>query len=201
MNYFFTQTHNDTNTQSKKAFTLLEVMIALFVFSASLAVLLSLTSKGFSASKTSSATLVAHYLAVEGLETVEQVRYNNFLEFGYLVGTNWLSNIDCLQDCQISSLSSQSMFEPTLTACSVVGVSCGKLKATFSNVGDFIGFLPNPSGPYTRKVTITPITNFPNEAQIVSKVSWNQAGESKTIVVEKVITNWFQKDINIPQIP
>lgn len=65
--------------KNKKGFTLIEMLIAVFIFTASLAALMSISSRAIFAAKEAERHVVGNYLAVEALESVRHIRDSAFL--------------------------------------------------------------------------------------------------------------------------
>jgi len=65
---------------TKKAFTLLEVLVAIFIITVGIMGSLSLVSQTIYSANISSKRLIATYLAQEGIEIVRNIRDTNWLE-------------------------------------------------------------------------------------------------------------------------
>ncbi|MBZ9572491.1 prepilin-type N-terminal cleavage/methylation domain-containing protein [Patescibacteria group bacterium] len=72
----------------KKGFTLLEVVVAIFIITVGIVGALALISQTISSARISSQRLIAAYLAQEGIEIVRSIRDTNWLE-----GVVWNSGL------------------------------------------------------------------------------------------------------------
>ena len=66
MNYYSTKKHT--------GFTLIEMIIAVFIFTVSLTALMAISSRGLRTAKEAQNQVVADYLALEGIEIVRNLR-------------------------------------------------------------------------------------------------------------------------------
>ena len=80
---------------SEKSFTLLELLVVIFILSISLGTMASAVAKMVSYSSFNKSKFIAVYLAQEGMELVRNIRDNNWLD-----GQNWLLGFP---DCPSSS--------------------------------------------------------------------------------------------------
>ena len=73
MNFFLSQKYN-------KGFTLIEMLVAVFIFTISLSSLMIVTTKGVKGTAEASRQITADFLALEAIETVRNIRDNQYLE-------------------------------------------------------------------------------------------------------------------------
>jgi len=71
----------------RKGFTLVEMLIAVFIFTISLTSLMNISSKGLKTAKNAEKQVVADYLAIEAIEAVRNMRDTSFLR--NLGGSDW----------------------------------------------------------------------------------------------------------------
>ena len=64
---------------NNKGFTLIEMLVAVFIFSVALSALMGIAAKGLRASRLAQDQVVADYLALEGIEAVRNLRDSAFL--------------------------------------------------------------------------------------------------------------------------
>jgi prepilin-type N-terminal cleavage/methylation domain-containing protein len=84
---------NFFSSRALSGFTLLEVIIAIFIFTVGLVAVWSLIQQPLSYSKIASQKLIAIYLAQEGIEIVRNIRDSNLLKKCYFASsTSWDTN-------------------------------------------------------------------------------------------------------------
>lgn len=76
--------HRQVHTQ--QGFTLIEMLVAVFIFTVSLTSLMLISSQGLKSTRNAQKRVTAEFLAVEGLEVVRNIRDKAFL-FGYDTST------------------------------------------------------------------------------------------------------------------
>lgn len=90
---------NYSHMQKNKGFTLIEMLIAVLIFSLSLAALMTISSRGMRISRDAQDQVVADYLALEGIEAVRNIRDSVLLR--QLNIPTWVNVFDvdgCLSD-------------------------------------------------------------------------------------------------------
>lgn len=73
---------------NKKGFTLIEMLIAVFIFTVSLAALMSVSARALDSARDAEKQVVADYLAIEAIESVRHVRDSAFISG---TGDTWLN--------------------------------------------------------------------------------------------------------------
>ncbi len=192
MHYFLSlksKKNNHSNTKkSGGGFTLLEVLVALFVIIVGLmggmsAILKTLTLLSFSASR-----LTAAYLAQEGIEIVRNVRDTNWLE-ARTVANDWdegLANCSngCIADYNHSY--GPDLIDPNLPA----------FASQFLNIGGngFYSYSPSTETKFKRKITITTSVapECPTAGCLSVKVDifWSEKGKPYTFSTQENLYNW-----------
>jgi len=84
----------------KRGFTLVEMLVAVFIFSVSLASLMLIVSRGLRAANQAQKQVTAEYLAIEGLESVRSLRDGAFLRSNN--SSNWLQPFDDFECLYVS---------------------------------------------------------------------------------------------------
>ena len=165
--------------KSGGGFTLLEVLVALFVIIVGLmggmsAILKTLTLFSFSSSK-----LTAAYLAQEGIEIVRNVRDTNWLE-ARTTSNAWDEGLDnCSAGC-IVDYSYSIITDPNLPA----------FADQFLNI-DGNGFYSYSLGTPTkfqRKIIIQ--KTGPDRLDVAVQVIWSEKGKSYTFSSQENLYNW-----------
>lgn len=168
--------------KSLTGFTLLELLIAIFVITVGLVGGLSAILQALSLSRFSSSKLTAAYLAQEGIEIVRNIRDTNWLE-ARTAANAWDEGLTgcsggCIADYKHSY--GPSLTDPTLP------VFAGQ----YLNV-DASGFYSYAAGTPTkfkRKIIIQE-TN-PDRLDVTVQISWLDKGKSYTFSAQENLYNW-----------
>ena len=167
-----------------KGFTLLEALIAVTIFTASILALLSILAQGISTTTYAKNKIVASYLAEEGVEYVRNTRDNFVLYNTSGSGVGWSefkSNVTPLCDtgCYFNDNDSP-------VAC---GEACPELLYD-ENTGEYQYVSGAPSG-YIRKIIIEFISDD-DESKVSSSVSWVQGSGVHEVVFSDNLFNWTE---------
>lgn len=159
----------------QKGFTIVEVLIALFVVALGVGGLSALVRQTNSFAAVSSAQLQATFLAQEGVEIARNIRDSNFLAIHKGIGGNW---------------------DDGLTGCS------GGCEADYNDtaLGSFQDrFLKNDNGLYTydsgtdtifkRKIIVS--SGGADILNVDAEVSWQERGRTHTVKSSTVLYNWL----------
>jgi prepilin-type N-terminal cleavage/methylation domain-containing protein len=184
-------------TNTKKGFTLIETMVAVFMLLMVIAVSGNLFFSGFRLSTSASTRLEAQYLAEEAIEYIRNLRDSSILD-----GNAFLSDIhvDCVGGgrwcrvdvytgvfrsctgnvCYIRYNESDECGNPDLVGC----------ERTYGH-----GSAYNNPTIFKREVNIEPQTLNPpftvqNEALVRVRVLWNERGEMKNIEINEYIRSF-----------
>jgi len=158
-----------------KAFTILEVMIAMLIVSLGLTAAIGLVISAFASSSFNTSKLIAAYLAQEGMEIVRNIRDSN-----WLTGNDWRDNLtdgDWEADYQATSLNSC----PSL---------CNYNDLHFLKI-DSNGFYNYNSGSVTnfkRKITIG--DGDDNSFLVIVEVFWEERGKKYNLKAQEILYNW-----------
>lgn len=161
--------------QSKrnKGFTLLEVILAIFVIMVGISGALGVIQQGISYTQLSSSRLTADYLAQEGIEIVRNIRDTNWLEWRTNQDILWLDGIP-LGDWE-ADYKTQNLTQ--------------SYAGTYLNI-DNSGFYSYSSGSLTkfkRKITIVKDTDI---LKISVQVEWQERGRDNQVTVQENLYNW-----------
>jgi Tfp pilus assembly protein PilV len=171
-----------------KGFTLIEVLVAVFILITAVVVPLTISSKGIFYSNVVRDQSVASYLAQEGMEAVRLMRDNIFL-----VGS---ANNETPE-------SVWQTFIGTLTVCDMSGAGC-----YFRDIENFnlsscdsscepLGFNENSGysfgtgepSPFTRTIKTEVFTN-PDRMKVEVTVSWKTNTLERSMTVTNYLTPW-----------
>ena len=173
-----------------KGFTILEVIVAIFVLTVAVGGSFVLIQQTLVAASLNQSKLTAHYLAQEGIEIVRNIRDTNWLEQRYDPNFFWDTDIiplelllgesrDCIADYNDGGLSNFIEGNPlNLDADGFYSYASG-----------------NPT-PFERKITITkldlPRTSYPNDYKLRVKVrvEWSERGRDHWVEASEDLYNW-----------
>jgi prepilin-type N-terminal cleavage/methylation domain-containing protein len=176
--------------KAKGGFTLIEVLVALFIFSLSILAIMATLSKGIVNINEIKKRNVAIYLAQEQIEYLRNVRDNYML---YPSNGSWnsftteLSAKNCFipKNCYFNNdiVQNTKIDKTYLLTCTAPGLKCDPLKLDSStgNYGYSIGLF----SIFTRHFYYNTISS--DEIKIYSIVEW----EGKKIVFSENLYNWF----------
>lgn len=169
-------------TLGKKAFTLIEVLVAcaILIIVVTSAVALGVTI--INNATLSRQRITAYYLAQEGIETTRQIRDSNLIDGNDRTAWNTF-------DYTYAPLNYSAIYRVTTS-------------------GNRLFLANNPNGEdiiidgvtYRRKVTFAPagidipgVNIADNAVRVIINVGWNYKGNSKQIETRELITNWKQQ--------
>lgn len=169
-----------TRQNNNQGFTLVETLVAVFIFSTALVSLLTIASRGIQANASADLNIAAQYLAQEGIELALHTRNSN-----YIAGFGWDSGFDasrCSTACYVS-YNPLPEFIACTGNCPVVqdnGVILG-------NGQPFVG--GSNDTPFIRAIFVD---NFARAGvQIVSRVEWQERGIPRSVEYTTTLYEWF----------
>lgn len=160
----------------KKAFTLMEVIIAIAVITVALVVSIALISLSISGVRAGKPKIVATGVAQEGIEIVRNIRDSNWLSFKRKP-SNWRDGL------------AAGDYRVQYNRASLLSFTNRPLQI------DSNGFYQYDTGsntPFYRKITISHIGN--NQIKIISEVTWQEKGKSYNIKAEDLLYNWLEEE-------
>lgn len=163
------------NLKKNKGFTLIEMMVAVFIFSVALAALMNISAKGLQAARYAQDEVRADYLALEGIEIVRNIRDQAFIR--RLDSGDWDSVFNsngCLDHVDEGPENSCGFeLDPD-----VVLFPCNDCVVEFSNqtnvFAQFDGTSPGSFNEtqYTRNIRIERVVGGLDEVIVSVKVTW-----------------------------
>ena len=158
--------------KAEKGFTLLELMITIFVIAVGLVGIMTLIQNTLQSASIVRLNLTAAYLAQEGIELTRNIRDNNWIK-----GEQW---------------------ETGLTHCSSGSVGCKiQYSDDFLSIYDdsylkvdsngYYGYESGQESRFRRKVIIEVELDY---LEIRSEVFWEEKGETQSIEVIERLYNW-----------
>jgi len=167
----FTLSFRESSLHSKNGFTLVEMLVAVFIFTISLTALMSITARGLKASSQAQNQIIADYLALEGIEVVRNIRDTALLSLDD-AGTwqnvfdqnNFLTQVGVDTSCQFT-LGSNIILSP----CTTCTVYYSEIDYAYRH-NQLPGY--NDSG-FTRKIKFTNVPGNNSEIIVTVVVAWN----------------------------
>lgn len=159
-----------------KGFTLLEVIVAMFIVTMGVGAVFALVNQTLNSSRIISSKFTATYLAQEGIELAREIRDSNFLKIHKGVATSsWDAGLTscqagCEADYNDTSLVSNSRY----------------LKID----GGFYNYDFGVDTAFRRKITIT--TSTADILKVSVEASWQEQGRSHQITVQENLYNWLK---------
>jgi radical SAM protein with 4Fe4S-binding SPASM domain len=174
----------------ERAFTLVEVLTALFLVMVGIGSGYSLINQSLAFSKNASLEVAAAYLGKEGIEIARSIRDDNYLKMlysepGYEASESWMSGLNCSDcpfpvDCEGGCAADYSSTE---FSTDHVGD-----RLSYDNVTGLFGYSGSKDSLYERTITITPEAD---SLKVSVVVSWNERGNDRSLTVEENIYNWW----------
>ncbi|MFH0906650.1 MAG: prepilin-type N-terminal cleavage/methylation domain-containing protein [bacterium] len=153
--------------KNQKGFSLLGVIIAMFITMIGLVSILNLSINSLKAASYSKARLIASGLAQEGMEIIQGMRKSNI---------NW--------DDWYDSVSSGD-YRLQYDSSSLLSYSYTPLRINSSGLYQYD---ESSYTPFYRKISLDKISNA--EVKVVVEVSWDIKGERYSLIIEDRLWNW-----------
>jgi type II secretory pathway pseudopilin PulG len=184
---FFLKKVNKIN----KAFTLVETLVAVSIFSISLLGLMSILASSISNTTYAKEKNTANYLAQEGIEYLRNMRDTYVLYNPVSAQNGWDSFRTGMTPCG-NGVGTECGFNVNILPhsvfyCSGDGIQC-KLYVNNGNYND--SSLSGIYSGFTRKVWISTISL--NEVRIFSKVEWKQGSGTYSTTFSEDLFNWVE---------
>jgi type II secretory pathway pseudopilin PulG len=169
--------------RTKSAFTLIETLVAVVIFTTSLATLLLVAGRGVAGSTSAREDLTARLLAMEGTELARNQRDSNVLS-----GQNWDDFLlsTCSNGCDIDYSTPQPMFD-----ASIGGQPLWVNQQATYPVAYAVDQTFTEQSLYSREITITQGVS-PDELRVLSRVTWNSRGRTRSVEYVTYLNRWYQ---------
>lgn len=173
------------NIKSGAGFTLLEVLIAIFLLTFGIGGAFILINQTMVSSQLTSSRLQASYLVQEGIEIVRNIRDSNFLKVHKgIAGADWLAGLTaCAPGCEAD-------FNDT----NLVVFSDRYLKIG----GGFFNYDSGQESSFKRKITISDLTDLSDppdglndRIKVLVEVSWLERGRSHKVTAQELLYRWW----------
>ena len=160
-----------------RGFTLLEVIIAIFILTIGVGGAFALITRTVGSSSAISNQLIASYLAQEGIEIVRNIRDSNFLEIHNGSAISWEDGLTagCVAGCY-ASYDSQSL---------VAGVD----QPLLLNAQNLYHHTGTTQTPFKRTITITP--DGADKLKVDVDVSWEERNKPFRVKAATELYNWL----------
>jgi len=177
---------NILRNKNKGGFTLIETIVSLAIFSASIVGLIAITSQGVADVNLAKNKLTASYLAQEGVELVRNMRDTNALDENLDWNTLLADLKGCISTdgtgCNIDALNG------AIKGCSPTGC-----QMFYDSKGFYRGSgMPPDESIFTRLIVITDLGLDPDQIKIDSTVFWTQKSGTESVTMGSIIFNWIQ---------
>jgi prepilin-type N-terminal cleavage/methylation domain-containing protein len=174
---------NKILNKNKKGFTLLEVIVAVFIISVGIGGVANIMPSLISGVSLNQSRLVAAYLAQEGIEIVRNIRDTNWLEAHKADATTplWDDGLAaCSLGCELDYTFASS------SAPSLAAYGAGR----YLNIipSGFYGYGAGTQTKYKRKIIIVDNADI---LTISSEVFWSDRGKSYSFPVQEKIYKWY----------
>ena len=172
---------NAGNGAKRSGFTLIEVVVAIFIVIIGISGLFGLINQTYSYTTSNSMSMEAAYLGKEGIEIVKNIRDSNFLNVHYSGTGNWDDGLtSCTSGCEADYKTTSSNIQPYM----------GDYLRWDGNAG-FWNYTIGNAGPFQRKITIT---SGPDSGELGVKVEvfWKERGRAHSFVVQENLYQWWQ---------
>ena len=157
-----------------KSFTLIELMIAVFVIAVGTVGAFTVLQKVIVSTTLSSSRLTASYLAQEGIEIVRNIRDTNWIE-----NKSWTQNIGgCGGGCEA---------DYDDTALSSWGGDGSFLEI---NSKGFYSYDPGVETKFRRKIIVDETSG--EKLEVTVEVFWEERGKTHQVVVQENLYDWFE---------
>lgn len=158
-----------------KGFTLVEVVIALFIITIGVGGAFVLIQRTIAFSSHSSFQLRASYLSQEGVELVRNIRDGNFLDIRNGLGGSWDDGLtSCSSGCELDyNDSSLSSYQGSL----------------LKQDGNFYTYDSGTDTTFQRRITISSISS--SQIDVTVEVLWNERGRFGSVTTSTQLYNWL----------
>ncbi|XOB41129.1 MAG: type IV pilus modification PilV family protein [Candidatus Nealsonbacteria bacterium] len=177
----------------KKGFTLLEVIVAVFILTVGVGGSFALIQQTLFAAAMAQSRIIAAYLAQEGIEIIRNIRDNNWLEQRESSEVLWNDGLNnCLPPnscCEADYETDTPSSYPPLTT--IAGCTFNDLRYLNIDNSGFYSYSGDNQTKFKRRIFIELIDTDKIKVEVV--VEWKERGRTHQIEVVEHITNWYEK--------
>ncbi len=182
------------NKKNKSGFTLVETLVAVFIFSISLTVMFAVLASGISDLNFSKKKTTAQYLAQEGIEYVRNIRDTHvFFDDPSTPQTGWGHFLAEFSGCNANANANGCFLAPpnsSVSVCQAGGMGCAHLKYT-SSTGSYNYDSNGTDSGFVRIIKVERGTNA-NDAKVLSTVYWVSNGTNHSASFSEDLYNWAE---------
>jgi prepilin-type N-terminal cleavage/methylation domain-containing protein len=196
-----------------RGFTLVEVLVAISIFTLSILGLLSVLTSGVAETSTIKQKIIASYLAQEGIEYIRSMRDTYMLYDTTSADNGWTSFKNKFASCaetgrgcyfdeenygnigvDLYGNTNNTVTQIPVTQCQSTGPTGCQELLYMSSTGRYgITLSPGIPSGYRRKITLTPAANNPNnEVRITSTVFWKKGSGDQSVTFSENLFKWVQ---------
>jgi len=163
----------------KRGFTLLEVILAIFVLTIAVSGAFALISQTFVLASLVQSKLIASYLAQEGIEIVKNIRDTNWLTQRTDPDILWNDGLD-EGDWQIDYKGQRLDY----------GAYGNFLNIDIDSEG-FYSYSVGSQTPFKRKISITKLDD--SNIKVVVEVAWQERNRNYHVKALEKLSNWYEE--------
>lgn len=155
-------THN-----SKRGFTIIEMLVAVFIFTVAISALTLMAGRGIKSARDSQQRITAEFLAIEAMEVVRNIRDSALISAGVTAADNVLSSSGCLNTPgggnDSCSFEYSASGVPSLQQCSNCRIYLGSTGYTYNTT--------STQTPFVRRIYLYRLSQSEIRVRVV--VQWD----------------------------
>jgi type II secretory pathway pseudopilin PulG len=192
------------NNKLNKAFTLVETLVAVSIFTTSILVLMSVLTQGITNTEYAKEKMTATYLAQESIEDMRNMRdtyvlYLNGSSSGWTLFNSYLTSsipmCNTANGCYFNDqylnyanpLYPITTYSHILSACDT---NCASYPLLYDSTKGQYSYSYGTNSGFTRQIKITQINA--NETKVSSTVFWKQNSGSYSVTFSENLFNWVE---------
>ncbi len=182
--YKFLKQKNKKN----RAFTLVETLVAISIFTVSILGMMSVLASGVSNTNYAKRKMTAAYLAQEGIEYIRNMR-DTFVLYPQVSGNSWTGFRSRLSSCNSNDgCSFDVVFPHGVRGCN----NPNDCKLYVNENGGYDTSSTGSDSGFSRKIWMVTFPGDQDQVKIFSKVEWTQGSGSYNITFSENLYNWIQ---------
>lgn len=185
--------HQDLNLKKDRGFTILEIIIAVFILVIAITASYSAFSGVITATSVISSRLTASYLAQEGIEIIRNIRDTKWLgcsgdpDCWNNVIVPYFNNSNCSSGCEADYTTGTGVTGET--PLRIYTDAFINIVTESDGVNKFYSYVSGEPTKFKRKIIIT---SAGTEVLLVNVlVSWDDRGKSYSFTVEEYLYDWY----------
>ncbi|HNW71550.1 MAG TPA: prepilin-type N-terminal cleavage/methylation domain-containing protein [Candidatus Paceibacterota bacterium] len=183
----------------ENGFTLIEVIVAIFVFSVAVLAVMASLSQGLSSESYTKKKVTATFLAQEGVEYFRNIRdtsmlYSDDKVVGWSDFISKLEEAGCQNDtgCYFDDINLNSIGSITMPIMQIKISPCNEVcpNMLFDESSSTFGYTLGGDSGFVRQMKVEETSL--EEVKIISKVSWTQNGRTNTVSFSENLSDWIE---------